>query len=85
MCTGKGYLAVAIDRPHYGFLVILCRITLHDGHVQYGQERHCPVRSLGQEPLSKNTRARFQGRENSSSRENWTGIHTSLESAGKIV
>lgn len=57
-------------------------ITLH---VQCGQERHYPVRSLGQEPLSKNTHAWFQGWENSPSWENWTGIHTSLESAGKTV
>lgn len=47
------------------------------------RERRCPVRSLGWEPLSKNTHAWFQGRENSPSRENWTGLHTSLEGAGK--
>lgn len=76
---------MAIDRPHYEFLAILCMITLHDGYVPCGQERHCPVRSLDQEPLSKTTHAWFQGRENGPSGENWTGLHTSLESAGKIV
>lgn len=31
----------------------------------------------------QNTHPCFQGRENSPSWENWTGFHTSLESAGK--
>lgn len=33
MCTGKGQLVLAIGRPRYEFLVILCGITFHDGYV----------------------------------------------------